>query len=400
MGDSAELWAGRVMGRVRQRLAAAGRTVSAARRSLVSGWTIIACLRRRGGLAIVAVTVVALPGAAALGGVPAAHRAAAPVVWKQVATTCDEHANPPQVAVGLACWDRQGLYPDQWSVTSETATWKASAGFTESYTYHVPSEISSQAPGTVDLTATAEDQTNGSGINSQVCVISQFTVNPVGGGDPCARASATQPGTSNSGTKMVELNASGTPTNADCPVRGFGCATVIIGIGNGGHLIFTYKRTAAATTKIKYSFGGGGLAIAGGSQFALSVRGSGTFDVAGDITSRSSATGEPFDLHGSAVIAIRGDGARDGRIVLSATGGEFFYRAPGGIGAGGKEVYGITRVHYVVTQSSSSCMHGGELQTINLYHRVDQDVISFIPSACQAKKYGHVTATISVKVAK
>ena len=135
-----------------------------------------------------------------------------------------------------------------------TDTSHTSSTYDASYTYTVPEEITPSG-GIVNLAVTANDVSNNSGFDTQVCAQGPFKLAASSGTDPCAHAFAKTPGSSDTGSKDLTLLPSGVAPTQLCPNSGPGspaeCVTLTIELG-GPNLYFTYR--ASPAPKVQHAF--------------------------------------------------------------------------------------------------------------------------------------------------
>ena len=163
------------------------------------------------------------------------------VTWNLVARTCATG----QIAAGRGCWDQQALDRSTWQVNENSATWQDTT-FGAEMEWQVPTSIS-PSKANIPLNVTANDYTNNSGINVQLCVASPFPTTPLHPGDPCARASAPTPHTSGSGSNELTLD-----TISDYP-PGYQ-VTLTVELGDGGNVLFTYQSQAVTLKQVDFTF--------------------------------------------------------------------------------------------------------------------------------------------------
>ena len=165
---------------------------------------------------------------------PLGARATSGNTWTLVPTTC----TGSQVAVGLGCWDGQAENKSEWQVNQDSASWTDPAWMVQ-YTYTVPSSISPSGAA-VPLSLNANDYTATAGIAPQLCIQSAFGV--VESGDPCVRADAATPHSSQSASETFHI-----PPTTTGSIGGFQ-VTFKVGIQDGGNIYFTYHAQAAPPT--------------------------------------------------------------------------------------------------------------------------------------------------------
>ena len=285
-------------------------------------------------------------------------------------------------AVGRACWDRPGA--SGWDVNEGGATWTDKAHnpstFNVHETYTVPEEIS-HAGDPVTLEVTANDVSNNSGIDAQLCVQSPFTIPPgQGASDPCARAFAKTPGSTDTGSKVLTLLPTGVAPSGLCPNGGPGsqpeCVTLTVELGDGGNLRFTYQVSAAR--KISYSFHGSFENRRGEAELS----GKGTFELAHTIN--STCTPGAAD-HGSATLRVH---KPNGPVFVVGLGS---FRADRFCVSGQRTRVDLT---YRVTTSPFACLPKGKTVDLELTHRPGKpDDISFDECGLRSKHHDHVTIT-------
>jgi hypothetical protein len=177
-------------------------------------------------VAIGVVTGVALASGASAHA-PRARSSAAPVtLWTLTSPTC--YPGSGEVQVGMGCWDKQATDVQNWNVSGTSATWTEPT-YKATFTWTVPSTVPNHA--NVNLSVMVQDISNNSGIGQQMCVTT--TTFSTSDSDPCARASAPSPGKSASGSKDEKILAYIGAEGAR--------ATLVIGIGDGGHVTYTYR---------------------------------------------------------------------------------------------------------------------------------------------------------------
>jgi hypothetical protein len=140
--------------------------------------------------------------------------------------------------------------------------------------------------GQVVLGTRATDNTNNSGVDTQICLTGPFSYtwkgNP-GGHSNCANAAAPTPGTSNTGDNTILLLPGGTSPSALCPDGKFECVVEEIGLGDGGHVDFTYERMTVELHTVRYTFRG----VYSNPRYShrvfqsIAVSGRGTFEIEG-----------------------------------------------------------------------------------------------------------------------
>lgn len=169
---------------------------------------------------VVGLALVATGLAAARSG--HARAAASTSYWQlETGVACGDAQQP----AGNGCWDKTG--DTSWSVSGNSATY-TQPSFNSHFTWSVPSQIPVDGTGAVTVSTQANDTSNNSGNDSQICVSGDFSAQE---SDPCARASAPTPGSSGSGSKTVHLLGNSSS---------FGSGQVEIGFGSG-YVHFFYK---------------------------------------------------------------------------------------------------------------------------------------------------------------
>jgi hypothetical protein len=202
-----------------------------------------------------------------------------------------------QEQIGRGCWDRP--YLTTWAVHDGTATWTETT-FNATYTWSVPQQVP-PAGADVSMGVQANDVSNNSGIDVRICVLQGYTQFQVKGGDQCAEAYAMTPGSSKSASKTATLLTTGTPVNQDCPGGGFGCVTLMISLGDGGNVYYTYRASASQLTTVQYSFLGVYSKKNVGAVTSLRLQGLGSFDFNGPPGKHKV---EGMHLAGSAIVEL------------------------------------------------------------------------------------------------
>lgn len=163
--------------------------------------------------------------------------------WRLTSVDCthaqggDSATESAWVARGQACWDQlvSGSSTDDWTVTDSSAT-RTEKPYTAAFTYSMPTTITASGA-SVSLAVTANDVSSTAGISQRVCVFqatSPFTIQQ--GGDQCATAAATTPGSSKSAsTSLTLVGNDASPGTQE---------TVSVSIGDGGNLYYTYQASA------------------------------------------------------------------------------------------------------------------------------------------------------------
>jgi len=242
--------------------------------------------RRVLGLALCVVFALALLGAAViLSGAPRAVAGTPVQTWALVDVPCPSG----QVGVGHGCYNPAGAVDAaHWSVSAGSATWTQPT-FVTSYTWSMPATASqsdtfASGAGQVVLGTRATDNTNNSGVDTQVCLTGPFPYtwkgNP-GGYPNCANAAAPTPGTSNTGSNTILLLPGGTSPSALCPDGKFECVVEEIGLGDGGHVDFTYERMEGELHTVRYAFHGVYSGRRRDVFKSIGVSGRGTFQIEG-----------------------------------------------------------------------------------------------------------------------
>jgi hypothetical protein len=184
-----------------------------------------------------------------------------------------------QEQVGRGCWDQQDNDPGHWAVHDGTATWTETT-FNATYTWSVPQQVP-PAGADVSMGVQANDVSNNSGLDVRICVLQGYTQFQVKGGDQCAEAYPKTPGSSQTASKTATLLTTGTPVGQDCPGGGFGCVTLMISLGDGGNVYYTYRASASQLTTVHYSFLGVYSHKNVGAVTSLRLQGLGSFDFNG-----------------------------------------------------------------------------------------------------------------------
>jgi hypothetical protein len=258
--------------------------------------------------------------------------------WMLVNSSC----TTGQVAVGRACYDPAGASdPSLWQVNEGSATW-TEPDLKAEYTYAVP-DLIHESGAQLSLETTATDISTGSGVATQTCVGSPFPTIPAS--DPCARAFAQTPGSSATGTKAITLMPSGTTATSVCPGSGPAatpeCVTLVIGLGNGGHLYFTYRSMAAQRVKVAYSINS---ILDVGRGRHVTLIGAGSFSIDRKATARHG--GHPgYSQTGSATMTLRSPSGTVFTVLLIAT--EASYSAAPSVGV---------EISYRVRRSNIGCL--------------------------------------------
>jgi hypothetical protein len=257
---------------------------------------------------------VQVPGTDAVAAGPGASS------WMLVNSSC----TTGQVAVGRACYDPAGASdPSLWQVNEGSATW-TEPDLKAEYTYAIP-DVIHESGAQLSLETTATDITAGSGVETQTCITSPFPTIPAT--DPCARAFAQTPGSSANGNKTITLMPSGTGATSVCPGSGPAatpeCVTLVVGLGNGGHIYFTYRSMAAQRVKVAYTINSS-LELTHPPFEDVKFDGSGSFSI--DLTASGPHGRHPgYSQTGSATMTLMEDrGARNWRISLVATQAAYF----------------------------------------------------------------------------
>ena len=170
--------------------------------------------------------ILAASGVILLAGSAAARPATTPgTTWKLVQTT---GCASPKKAARLACWDPEGR--TEWQVSESSATWTAT-GWDINYKYTIPATLP-PAGAQAQLAVTVTDR-DPAGASGQVCIASGFVTSS----ENCARASAPK-GQSSSGSASVTLKPSPAPAGSK--------STLVVALGDGGRLYFTYEAQGTA----------------------------------------------------------------------------------------------------------------------------------------------------------
>src|SRR5579872_1399653 len=119
------------------------------------------------------------------------------IVWTLETPKC----TGAQVETGDACYDPAGaMLAGSWQASASSASFTQPT-YKLSFAYSIPASITTS--GTVELSTTTDDVSDGAGADSKICVLTTFTIKE--SGDPCATAYAGAPGQSQTGTKTLTL---------------------------------------------------------------------------------------------------------------------------------------------------------------------------------------------------
>lgn len=314
--------------------------------------------------------------------------------WTLVNGVCKpgQNGQPAQVQVGRGCYDPSGATDaGAWQVSEGTATWTEQT-YTTEYMYSVPDQIP-PAGATVELGTTANDVTNNSGIDTQICIQSPFQVKE--SGDACATAAAPTPGSSASGSKTLTLLPDGAPVTENCPGGGFGCVTLTVGFIDGGHVYFTYRAAAAKRRHVSYGFNEEFRSPASTDQRldAIKVSGAGSFEVNGPVAPSSTTPGS--NPRGSVAIQLtfhRPGPGPTGICSVELTLSRVEYDSPPPVAT----VAGT----YTVTRSTLSCLPVGRHIAISakVVPRRNQGTVQFEFCNTPSRSFDDQTGTIQLKV--
>ncbi len=162
---------------------------------------------------------------------PQAAAAGASTTWTLIPGTCGQG----QMQVGRGCWDQPGT--SGWTASDGSATFTdpdhTPPTYDATFSWSLPGQISGSG-GALSLSTTANDVSNNSGLATQICVSGAFQAQ--GNGNPCAKAFAQTPGTTDGPhtASLTLLSFDASPGTQ---------ATVSIGFG-AGNVNYTYRASA------------------------------------------------------------------------------------------------------------------------------------------------------------
>lgn len=289
-----------------------------------------------------------------------------------------------QDQVGHGCWDQKALDKAKWAVHDGGATWTEDT-YNATYTWSVPQQIPPSGAD-VNLAIRTNDVTNNSGVDERICVLQGFTQFQVKGGDQCAEASAKTPGSSASDSKTAVLLTAGVPVGQGCPGGGFGCVTLMISLGDGGNVYYTYRASESKLVTGNYTFLGiYSERVNLSAVSSLRVQGLGSFHFPGPAGKK---TIEGQDLTGSASVEVHFTAhpgvLHSARLVPTRV----RYSAPN-----------VAQITYRVTSSDIFCLHEHRQYKIEAVeiHKSGRDFLYFDFCNAAPKKYKQKSVVVSIK---